>query len=97
MKMYAYAYVGIKIQYTILFVQNTVFKIYLDFNPQHMHMHTFHKYVIDIKYKLKNINYDIRTIGPLPVSHMLLCLGKKKSNYINFPQKHYFMLLMYCL
>ncbi len=47
--MYAYAYVGIKIQYTILFVQNTVFKIYLDLNPNIGICMHFHKYVIDIK------------------------------------------------
>ncbi len=74
MKMYAY--VGIKIQYTILFVQNTVFKIYLDFNPN-ICIH-FHKYVLDIKYKCKNINM-ISDHWSLPVTHILLCLGKKKS------------------
>ncbi len=53
--MNLYAYVGIKIQYTILFVQNTVFKIY-GFKSQHMHMHTFsyicNRYKIKITYKL---------------------------------------------
>ncbi len=52
MKMYAY--VGIKIQYTILFVQNTVFKIYMDLNPN-ICIH-FHTYVIDIKIKFTFIN-----------------------------------------
>ncbi len=39
MKMYAY--VGIKIQYTILFVQNTVFKIYMDLNPNYAYAYIF--------------------------------------------------------
>ncbi len=55
MKMYAY--VGIKIQYTILFVQNTVFKIYMDLNPNICICIHFHTYVIDIKYKFTYINY----------------------------------------
>ncbi len=38
MKMYAY--VGIKIQYTILFVQNTVFKIY-GFKSQYAYAYIF--------------------------------------------------------
>ncbi len=50
MKMYAY--VGIKIQYTILFVQNTVFKIYMDLNPNICICIHFHTYVIDIKIKI---------------------------------------------
>ncbi len=54
MKMYAY--VGIKILYTILFVQNTVFKIYMDLNPNICICIHFHTYVIDIKYKFTYIN-----------------------------------------
>ncbi len=54
MKMYAY--VGIKIQYTILFVQNTVFKICMDLNPNICICIHFHTYVLDIKYKFTYIN-----------------------------------------
>ncbi len=50
--MNLYAYVGIKIQYTILFVQNTVFKIYMDLNPNICICIHFHTYVIDIKIKI---------------------------------------------
>ncbi len=49
--MNLYAYVGIKIQYTILFVQNTVFKIYMDLNPNICICIHFHTYVIDISSK----------------------------------------------
>ncbi len=54
--MNLYAYVGIKIQYTILFVQNTVFKIYMDLNPNICICIHFHTYVIDIKKNLHKIN-----------------------------------------
>ncbi len=91
MKMYAYAYVGIKIQYTILFEQNTVFKIYLDCNPNICICIHFHKYVIDIKYKCKKINM-ISDHWSLPVTHILLCLGKKNLNDIHFPAETLFML-----
>ncbi len=94
MKMYAYAYVGIKIQYTILFVQNTVFKIYLDFNPNICICIHFHKYVIDIKYKFKNINM-ISDHWALPVSHILLCLGKKKSKLYQFSSRNIIYVIMY--
>ncbi len=94
MKMYAYAYVGIKIQYTILFVQNTVFKIYLDFNPNICICIHFHKYVIDIKYKFKNINM-ISDHWALPVSHILLCLGKKKSKLYQSSSRNIIYVIMY--
>ncbi len=94
MKMYAYAYVGIKIQYTILFVQNTVFKIYLDFNPNICICIHFHKYVIDIKYKFKKINM-ISDHWALPVSHILLCLGKKKSKLYQFSSRNIIYVIMY--
>ncbi len=54
MKMYAS--VWIKIQYTILFVQNTVFKIYMDLNLNICICIHFHAYVLDIKYKFTYIN-----------------------------------------
>ncbi len=43
---------GLKSSITILFVQNTVFKIYMDLNPNICICIHFHTYVIDIKIKI---------------------------------------------
>ncbi len=69
MKMYAY--VGIKIQYTILFVQNTVFKIYMDLNPNICICIHFHTYVLDIKYKFTYINYLVQNGASKRVSRVI--------------------------
>ncbi len=53
--MNLYAYVGIKIQYTILFVQ-IQFLRYMDLNPNICICIHFHTYVIDIKIKFTYIN-----------------------------------------